>query len=133
MNAHASRELIAEIQKAMRQLRNGRRADALLIYDEVAQCANANVAVSVQLGHFCSELGSPDQAVGHYRTAVDHEPNNPIFLGYLGVALQQMGHPEEALNTLNRAMTGNEEIHLQALLGMLQREFMLVEMRQCCS
>jgi len=110
MSAHGTTELIAEIQKAARHLRNGRRVDALLVYDEVAKRASDNVAVHVELGHLCSELGDRSQAVTHYRTAVDHEPDNAHNLGHLGIALQQMGLAEEAFETLSRAMAGNAEI-----------------------
>ena len=110
MSAHATTDLIAEIQKAAQQLRNGRRVDALLIYDEVAKRANGNVPVNIELGHLCSELGSSGQAVAHYRMAVDHEPDNAHYLGYLGIALQKMGLAEEAFEILTRAMTGNAEI-----------------------
>ncbi len=85
MSAHATTDLIAEIQKAAQQLRNGRRVDALLIYDEVAKRANGNVPVNIELGHLCSELGSSGQAVAHYRMAVDHEPDNAHYLGYLSM------------------------------------------------
>ena len=64
MSAHGTTELIAEIQKAVRHLRNGRRVDALLVYDEVAKRAGDSVAVHVGLGHLCSELGNRRQA-GH--------------------------------------------------------------------
>ena len=110
MSAHGTTELIAEIQKAVRHLRNGRRVDALLVYDEVAKRAGDSVAVHVGLGHLCSELGNRRQAVTHYRTAVDHEPDNAHYLGHLGIALQQMGQAEEAFEILTRAMAGNAEI-----------------------
>lgn len=110
MSARATTELIAQIQKAAQQLRNGRRVDALLIYDEVALHANANAAVHVELGHLSSELGHPGQAVTHYKTAVDQEPDNAQFLGHLGIALQQAGHTDEAFEILTRAMKSNAEI-----------------------
>lgn len=110
MSAHGTTELIAEIQKAARHFRNGRRVDALLVYDEVAKRASDNVAVHVELGHLCSELGNRSQAVAHYKTAVAHEPDNAHYLAHLGIALQQMGHAEEAFEILTRAMAGNAEI-----------------------
>lgn len=127
MSAHATTKLIAEIQKAARQLRNDRRADALLIYEEVAKRDDANVAVNVELGHLCSELGSRDQAVEHFRMAVDDEPDNSHYLVHLGVALQQTGHTEEAFEVLTRAMTGNAEIpsvlHVLGLIWMERADY----------
>jgi len=79
-------------------------------YDEVAKRANDNVPVNIELGHLCSELGSSDQAIAHYRMAVDHEPDNAHYLGYLGIALQKAGLAEEAFDILTRAMMANAEI-----------------------
>jgi len=92
------------VRQAAKQFRNGRRADALLTYDEVSQQAADDAVVNVELGHLCNELGDIDQAVAHYAVAVDQEPDNAHFLGYLGVALQKIGRSDEAFPILTRAV-----------------------------
>lgn len=100
----------AEIKKASLLLKNGRRVDAMLIYGQLAKSAGDDIETNVQLGHFCSELGDLDQAIAHYGNAVKQEPDNALFLNFLGLAYQQNGQPDQALEMLNRAMAANAEI-----------------------
>jgi tetratricopeptide (TPR) repeat protein len=110
MNSSLTANLLAQVEEAARYVRKGRRAEGLAIYEEVAQRAESDAAVHVQLGHFCSEFHALDEAIEHYAFAVEQEPDNAYYLGFLGVAYQQRGDREEALNAFERAMEINAEI-----------------------
>jgi tetratricopeptide (TPR) repeat protein len=110
LNAAKAQQLLAQIRTAAQQLRNGRRADALLTYDEVSQQSGDNVAVNVELGHLCNELGAVDEAIAHYTVAAEAEPENAYFLSYLGVVLEKNGQSEKALQIFNRALAIDDGI-----------------------
>lgn len=110
MRAFTTNEALAQIQSAAQLLRKGRRSEALLNYEDVAQAEGNSAAVHLELGHFCSQLRALDQAIEHYKVAVQREPENAYYLGFLGVAYQQDGQLEEALDTLQRTMAINPDI-----------------------
>jgi tetratricopeptide (TPR) repeat protein len=103
LSAPATNPAIRKISAAAQQLRNGRRAEAVLVYEEIAATAGDNVAVNLELGHLCNELGVPDRAAMHYAVAVEQEPDNANYLGYLAVAYQNEGRHEQALPLFERA------------------------------
>ena len=74
MNAAGGNPLIADIRRAEQQLRNGRRADAVAIYEDVAGRAADDVAVHIELGRLCLELGAPDEAGKHYAYLNEQNP-----------------------------------------------------------
>ena len=96
-------KLIDEIRQAAQLLRSGRRNDALVIYHEVSARAGNSVAVQMQLGHLCEEIGDIDQAVSHYEVAVEQEPENANTLAVLGVAYLNAQEHDKARETLERA------------------------------
>lgn len=110
MSTPSTKTLIAQVGEAAQHVRKGRRAEGLAIYEEVVQCAGDDVAVRVQLGHFCSEFHALDEAIEHYAFAVDQEPDNAYYLGFLGVAYFQRGEPKEALDVLERSLAINADI-----------------------
>jgi len=103
MTAPRQSQHFVEIQKAASQLRNGRRADAVMIYEEIAAQAGDDAAVNTQLGQLCLQLGAPEQAEKHFSIAAGQEPDNADYLGFLGVALQQLGRQDDAFATFERA------------------------------
>jgi tetratricopeptide (TPR) repeat protein len=110
MNAAGGNPLIADIRRAEQQLRNGRRADAVAIYEDVAGRAADDVAVHIELGRLCLELGAPDEAGKHYAVAVEKQPDNAHFLGYLAVARQQAWQAEEAYELFRKAAAIDPDI-----------------------
>ena len=110
MSAPRGNPLIADIRRAEQQLRNGRRADAIAIYEDVAERAGDDVAVHVELGRLCLELGAPDEAGKHYAVAVEQQPDNAHFLGYLAVARQQAWQAEEAYELFRKAAAIDPDI-----------------------
>ena len=110
MSTLSTNKAVAQIQEAARLLRKDRQAEALLIYEEVADTAGNDIAVNIEMGHFCSQLRAFDQAIEHYAVAVEQEPENAHFLGFLGVAYRQHGQSERALEVLKRAMAFNADI-----------------------
>jgi tetratricopeptide (TPR) repeat protein len=99
-----------EIGKAAQALRNGRRAEAVALYEDIAARASDDVAAHVQLGHLCNELGAPDRAAVHYSAALDAEPDNAQYLAFLAVAYQQQGRQEEAFPLFERAESIDAEV-----------------------
>lgn len=105
MSVPARNPLMADIARATQELRNGRRAEAIAIYEDIVEKAGDDVAVRIGLGRLCSELGAPDEAGKHFAVAVDREPDNAHFLGYLAVARQQGGQAEAAFRLFEKAMS----------------------------
>ena len=110
MSAATTQQLIARVQQAARKLPGGRQTDALLTYDEVAPQAADDVALNVELGHLCLGMGTPAEAIAHYAIAVEHDPTNAHYLGFLGAAYQQNGQPDRSFEVFNRAMQSNAEM-----------------------
>jgi tetratricopeptide (TPR) repeat protein len=50
------------------------------------------------------------QAVAHFQRAVDSEPDNAQYLGYLGLALQAEQRMDEAVDVFERALLGDDNI-----------------------
>lgn len=117
MNVTASKRLFGDLQKANQAVNAGRRAEALLIYDEVLRKATDDIPLHVEMGHLCSNMEQFDKAIEHYSVAVRQDPENAQFLGFLGVAYQQNGQPDEALPILDRAM--EKDVEMPAVLHAL--------------
>jgi Flp pilus assembly protein TadD len=104
IDANTSRQLIAEIEKANRELQSGRRVNAVLIHDEIAKRADLDAVVNIALGRLSLALDSAFHAVKHFENAVELEPDNARHLGFLGLALQAERRSEEAADVFTRAM-----------------------------
>lgn len=118
---------VAQIRKAAQLVRKGRRQEGFVIYEQIVERAASDAAVRVELGHFCSEFHASDEAIEHYAAAVEQEPDNAFYLGFLGVAYQQNGQLKEGLDVLNRAVEINAEIpavlNSLGLIYVTRREF----------
>jgi tetratricopeptide (TPR) repeat protein len=104
MNISSTRSPLKQIQDAAQQLRNGHRAEAFGIYEQVAQQTQTDDPLQAQLGYFCLTFGAFDRAVEHYTAAVEQEPDNAQHLGFLGSAHQQNGDAQLALEIYERAL-----------------------------
>ena len=104
MTGISLKRLSGNLQKAHQALNAGRRAEALLIYEEVSHQASNDASLHIEMGHLCSRLEQLYKAIEHYSVAADQEPENAQIIGFLGVAYQQNGQSEEALPVLERAM-----------------------------
>ena len=104
MNESEAGKLIAEIQQAARQLAKGRRSEALVAYHDICERAVGLHAAQFQLGQLCEQIGDIDQAVTHYSAAVEQVPDNPSYVGILGIALLHAGAPDKARAILESAL-----------------------------
>ena len=114
MNTPSTRSLPQQLQDAAQELRNGDRAEAFAIYQQVAERAPTDDPLQAQLGYFCLTFGAFGRAVEHYRAALEQEPDNAQYLGYLGSAQQQCGDAQAALETYERAIAldgGTATVH----------------------
>lgn len=102
--------LLKEIEKASQALQSGRRIDAALIYEDVAQQTDLDPAVDVALGRLCLSFDKPCQAVGHFRNALNEKPDSGQYHGFLGLALQAEGHVDEAVESFERALADGDEL-----------------------
>lgn len=59
---------------------------------------------SMQLGHAARKAGRADEALGHYRTAVDSEPQSAEAQSVYGLMLLQLGRAAEAEAPLRKAV-----------------------------
>lgn len=110
MSTFATDKAVPQLKEAAQLIAQGRREEGTLIYKEIAQRAGNDVALLIELGHFCLGVNALDQAIEHYLAAVEQEPHNAHYLGFLGVAYQRDERPEEAFDVLNRAIAINSEI-----------------------
>lgn len=110
VDANTSRQLITDIERANRELRSGRRIEAVLIYEEVAKRTDVDAVVNAALGRLSLSLDGSFQAVTHFQHAVESEPDNSQYLGYLGIALQAEQRMDEAVDAFERAMLGDDNI-----------------------
>ena len=98
-----TKSALAEIQQAVAHVNNGRRTDAVLIYESVAAEAGDDVAIHVELGQLCQLLGDPVQAIVHFEIAVEREPDNAHFLGFLATACRNAGQPQRSWDLFEKA------------------------------
>ena len=101
---------IQKIQQAAAQLRNGRRVDAVLAYEEIAKDAGDDVALNLELGHLCMQLDEEYEALSHYETAATAAPDNAHAHCYLGIAYQNTGENDKALTSYERALDLDDSI-----------------------
>lgn len=110
VDANTSRQLIAEIEKAHRELQGGRRVNAVLIHDEIGKRTDLDAVVNVALGRLSLALDGAFQAVRHFENAVKIEPDSAQYLGLLGIALHAERRSEDAADAFERAMEIDDNI-----------------------
>jgi len=110
VDANTSRQLIAEIEKANREIAAGRRVNAIVIHDEIGNRADLDAVTYAALGRLSLSLDGAFHAVKHFQNAVTIEPDNAQYLGYLGIALQAERRDEEAADVYTRAMEIDDSI-----------------------
>lgn len=116
----SARETVSKIQRVRESLRVTSRAEALETYEVLAHEAEEDAIVQTELGYLCLDLELYDQAVKHYRKAVEQAPGSPIHLANLGIGLQRFGEPSEALEMLHQALDLDEQMPIaQCVLGEL--------------
>ena len=74
-------------------------------------------------GHLSAAIGTPEEAIAHFRRAVDADPLNMLPRKYLGRALYYQGRPTEAVAELRRAIEINPEfpgLHYELGRALLQ-------------
>ena len=127
INHPASKKLLADIQQASQLLKKGQRSGAVAHYHDVAARAGNSPAIHCQLGLLCEEIGDIDQAITHYVVAVDEDPENPVYLGILGVAYLNDGKLQEAFDILEHALAINpdsvEATHALGVYYMRQADY----------
>lgn len=110
IDANTSRKLLADIENANRELRAGRRIEAVLVYEEIAKRSDLDAVVHAALGRLSLTLEGTFQAVEHFQAAVDSDPDNAMYQGYLGVALQAENRTDEAIVAFEEAMRNDDSI-----------------------
>ena len=103
-NDSAAGRLIADMQRATQLLANGRRGEALVIYNDVSERAGRSPTVQLQLGHLCRQFGDIDEAVTHYVIAAEEMPDNATFQYTLGQAYLDANELEKARETLEKTL-----------------------------
>ena len=76
-------------------------------------------------GAACLELGQPERAASHFRSALASQPGDPGFTASLGEALRRQGKAAEAIPELRRALQAHpQDLHLRRTLAVtLAEEF----------
>lgn len=109
IDANTSRKLLAEIESAHRELRSDRRINAVIAYEKVAKLDDLDAVVQTALGHLSLELDGAFQAIGHFQKALDIEPDNAHYFGFLGLALHRDRRSAEAIEAYERARLGDPD------------------------
>jgi tetratricopeptide (TPR) repeat protein len=72
---------------------------------EISKTARRNIAITyIQLGKAAEGGGNPFQAIAYYRQAVSSDAMFPDAYFYLGSALDQIHHEDEALGEYDKAI-----------------------------
>jgi tetratricopeptide (TPR) repeat protein len=115
-----SRQIFEQIKHARQRLADNARAEALRIYESIAEQGASDLAAQTELGHLCLDLELYDRAVNHYRTAVHLAPDDANQLAFLGIGLEKFGEPDEAMEVLHEALEINDTMPVaQNMLGVL--------------
>lgn len=107
IDAATSRKLLAEVESALIELRNGRRVDAVLIYESIAKRTDLDAVVHAALGRLSLALGGSFQAIEHFQAALAADPDNAQLRGFLGVALQAENRYQQAIEAYEKALLGD--------------------------
>jgi tetratricopeptide (TPR) repeat protein len=75
-----------------------------------------------QAGNLCARAGQLDDAIEHYRAAVQMEPDNPVFRENLAAALWEAGLINEAEENLARLLENNPGARAYELIGQVAYE-----------
>jgi tetratricopeptide (TPR) repeat protein len=110
VDASTSRKLLADIDKAHRDLGSGRRVDAVLVYEEISRRKDLDAVMHAALGRLSLALDGTFQAVEHFQAAVEEKPDEAKYLGFLGIALHAERRSEEAAEIFERAMAIDDNI-----------------------
>jgi tetratricopeptide (TPR) repeat protein len=82
---------------------NGRLAEALGQYREVARFAPNNVEAQYNLGNLLDKMGQPEEALPELRKAVQLNPKLPSLRDALGAVLVELGRFGEAMSQFTEA------------------------------
>lgn len=78
--------------------------DSLTLFQRVVEVEPTNAIGHRSLGAAYGNQGNFDQAVEHFRTAVNHSPDYALALADLGQALLKLNQPREAIPYLERSL-----------------------------
>jgi tetratricopeptide (TPR) repeat protein len=108
IDANTSRKLLADIEYANSELRAGRRVDAVLAYEKIAKRDDLDAVVHIALGRLSLAMEGSFQAVEHFQQALEREPDNAVYQGYLGLALQKENRTDDAGIAFEKAMLADD-------------------------
>lgn len=77
------------------------------LWTHAVACTSVNALAHTNLGQAFYEKGMMDEAIGHYRKALEIEPDQALAHSAIGLALAGTGRPDEALFHLARALEIN--------------------------
>jgi len=109
-----------DIHAAREALGAGSRQEAFQIYCRIVEEEELDYSLHTELGHLCIDLEEFERAVGHYRVALDENPDSPSQMAHLGIGLENFGEPDEAREVLGEALEKDDTMFLaQNVLGVL--------------
>jgi Flp pilus assembly protein TadD len=74
------------------------------LWTHALECTTANPMAHNNLGVVLSERGEVDEAVSHFRRALEMKPNDIKIHNYLGSLLAQNGEVDQAISLFHRAL-----------------------------
>jgi len=77
------------------------------LWTHTIACTSDNAIAHTNLGQAFYEKGIMDEAMAHYRTALQIDPNQALGHSALGLALLETGRPDESVSHLLRALEIN--------------------------
>lgn len=102
--AEAIVSLTRKLQEASRLHQSGQTVPAKAVYEEILALQPQNVGVLIRLGVIAAQTNDKARAAMLFGMAVQADPGNPVPYNNRGLALQEIGRPEEALEHYDRAI-----------------------------
>lgn len=104
MTTDSKKQAIDKINQAIKLSEKQQRQKAYIILQDCLQSMPDDLEVNVRFGHLCLSLGESGRAVEAFSKAAQSNPDNPVYLGFLGKAYMINGQLMEADEQLRKAL-----------------------------
>jgi tetratricopeptide (TPR) repeat protein len=103
-----------ETAEAFQQHLLGNRAAARVAFEKLAAREPKNYFFHYILGETKYAMGLLDEAVGHYKTAIEVKPDFGVAFYKMGVCYHRMGQLENSLECFSKLLAMNDQGHAMA-------------------
>lgn len=104
MTIDSKKQALDKIHQAIKLSEKQQRQKAYIIFQDCLQTMPDELEVNVGFGSLCLSLGESGHAIKAFSKAVQSNPDNPVYLGFLGRAYLINGQLKEADAQLRKAL-----------------------------